>query len=59
MDSKGMARADWEYVNIPKEMYDLIKSATDDPTFRARGFTSPKELIVSILRKWIDENNPK
>ena len=51
-----MARADWEYVNIPKEMYDVLKEATNDPTFRSRGYTTPKELIVSIIRKWIDEN---
>jgi len=51
-----MARADWEYVNIPKEMYDVLKKATNDPTFRSRGYTTPKELIVSIIRKWIDEN---
>lgn len=51
-----MGRADWEYINLPKEMYDVLKNATEQPEFRSLGFTTPKELLVSILRNWIKEN---
>ncbi len=51
-----MARDDWVSVYLPKEMFDKLKVATEDQTFRSKGYTTPKELIVSIVRRWMEEN---
>lgn len=52
-----MARADWEYVNLPKEMYDKLKEMSKDPTFRAKGLTNPREVLTEIVRKYFEEND--
>jgi len=51
-----MARDDWVSVYLPKEMYDKLKMATEDPTFRSKGFTTPKELVVQLIRTWLEHN---
>jgi len=37
-------------------MFEKLKIAVDDPTFRAKGFTTPKELVVELIRRWLNEN---
>lgn len=51
-----MARDDWVSVYLPVEMFEKLKHATADPTFRSKGFTTPKELVVELIRRWLDEN---
>lgn len=52
-----MARADWEYVNLPKEMYDKLKEISKDPTMRSKGLTNPREVLTEIVRKYFEDNN--
>ena len=52
-----MVRADWEYINIPKEMYAKLKEISEDSTMRSKGLTSPRLVLTEIVRKYFEEND--
>lgn len=51
-----MARADWEYINLPKEMFDKLREMSEDPNMRLKGFTNPRLVLTEIVRKYFEEH---
>tara|TARA_Y100000590_G_scaffold466524_1_gene642249 strand:- start:11944 stop:12066 length:123 start_codon:yes stop_codon:yes gene_type:complete len=40
-------------------MFEKLKEITRDPLFRSQGFTTPKELIIELIRRWLVDNDIK
>jgi len=54
-----LARADWDYVSVRKEVLDRAKKFTDTPEAKGKGLGSARELITDLLLKFLDENDEK
>lgn len=52
-----MARADWDYVHLPKSMIDELKKISDSPNSQKKGLTTPSKLVEELVRRFFDENS--
>jgi len=45
-----MARADWDYVHLPKSMIDELKERSKSEEYQRKGLTSPSKIIEQLVR---------